>query len=129
MFDCRYVEHCVQEGMLLSNLRDYRINTQSVYEDYDPFDILLGRRKWSDVPEKPEGIRVPDFDFDFGSRQEFQRDNDNRYKNFKSSKMSYTRREQKEILKFLIDAMAFSLTTGNTIWKRMEHRDLCNGNR
>ena len=126
VFDYKYIEHCVKEGRLLPNLIDYRTNKRSIYLDYDPFRVLLGIEKWSEVPRKPEGTKVPDFDFD---PEEIRRDNDNTYKNFKSAKMGYSRKEQREIIQFLMDNKAYKLTGGNTIWKRMEHRDCCHGNR
>ena len=99
VFDCKYIEDCIKEGCLLPNLIDYRTNKLSIYLDYDPFRVLLGLQKWSEVPRKPEET-VLEFDEE---KERIRRDNE--YKSFKS-RICYTREEQVEIIQFLIDLKA-----------------------
>ena len=126
MFDCRYVDNCVREGRILPNLLDYRLNKNTVYTDYDPVDVLLGHRAWSELERRDEGIRVSGDEFDM---VDIARENDNRYRCFKSGRYPYTTAEEREILQYLVDRRAYNLVGGNTIWKRMEQNKVCNGNR
>lgn len=80
VFDYKYVENCVASNKILPNLIEYRTNQKSIYIMYNPIDVMLGNKKWSDIERVPEGSKVDDSGFDI---EVFQQENDNRYKNFK----------------------------------------------
>jgi len=125
VFDYKYVENCVASKKILPNLIEYRTNQKSIYVMYNPIDVMLGNKKWSDIERVPEGSKVDDSGFDI---EVFQQENDNRYKNFKDGKLNYTRAEEMQILKRLIELREFR-GSGNAIWKRMERSGVCNSNR
>lgn len=125
VFDYKYVENCVASNKILPNLIEYRTNQKSIYIMYNPIDVMLGNKKWSDIERVPEGSKVDDSGFDI---EVFQQENDNRYKNFKDGKLNYTRAEEMQILKRLIELREFR-GSGNAIWKRMERSGVCNSNR
>ena len=51
IFSYQYIRDCLRDNMLRENLAEYRIN-KSVYEYYDPLDILLGHKKWQDLSKR-----------------------------------------------------------------------------
>ena len=51
IFSFKFVEECVAQGGLPESLVPYRVNFKSIYEEYEPMDILLGKTKWSDLPK------------------------------------------------------------------------------
>jgi hypothetical protein len=59
--------------------------------------LFLLDGQWSEIPRKEEGEVVPAIEDD----QEFRNLHDHEYRAFKSSRMPYTRRDQKEIVDFL----------------------------
>ena len=126
MFTHSYIEHCVAKDEILPNLVDYKANRNSKYKDYDPLDILLGIKKWSDLEEVGERVTGDEFDFDMA---EIAKENDHKYKSFKTHRKPYSAREGKEIYLHLKKYKFFHLTNGNTVWKSMETNGLCNGNR
>ena len=42
----------MQEGKLLSNLLDYRVNERSKYKNYDPYLVMVGELRWQDVEKR-----------------------------------------------------------------------------
>ena len=52
IFNYNYILDCVRDNALKENLIDYRINKKLVFEDYDPIDILLGKKKWTDLKKR-----------------------------------------------------------------------------
>jgi len=51
VFSANYIEDCVKENKLL-NVGEYRLNRKTIFEDYDPMEIILGKKKWSDLSRK-----------------------------------------------------------------------------
>ena len=52
VFSVQYIEDCVANKKLLPNLKDYRVNSRSIFEDYEPTKVLMGKLKWSDINRK-----------------------------------------------------------------------------
>ena len=52
IFDHQYILDCVKENVLKENILDYRINKKSMYEKYDPIEILLGVKTWNDIDKR-----------------------------------------------------------------------------
>ena len=52
IFDYQYILDCVKENILKENILDYRINKKSMYEKYDPIEILLGVKTWKDINKR-----------------------------------------------------------------------------
>ena len=60
VFDANYIKDCVEAKRLLPNVTDYRKNTRTIFEKYDPMEILMGKLKWSDLSRKLSAkIRSP----------------------------------------------------------------------
>ena len=110
------------ERRILPNLIDYKVNKNSIYGDYDPLDVLIGRVRWSDVPRKVEGEPVSAIEFD-------PEENDHQYRVFKSSREPYTRKEQMKIIEEIQKRKAYSIIRGNIVWKRMEQGNFNKGKR
>jgi hypothetical protein len=129
MFDHRYVLDCLKEDMILPIMLDYRINSHlpSILEQYDPVDVLLGYKRWKDITEV-EGEKVSDIEED-----DFDADppgSDSQSKQvFKSFRIPYSKKNQHEIVKFLVSHSAYKMVKGNSIWQRMEEGGLCKGAR
>ena len=71
VFSANYIKDCVKENELLNigeyvdepgygkNFK-YRLNRKTIFEDYDPMDIVKGKKKWSDLSRKLSAkIRSP----------------------------------------------------------------------
>ena len=84
----------------------------SEYEDYDPMDVLTGLRKWSQLTVKIVGEKVPDIEDEFEPEEPARKQSLGR-------KMPYSRKEDKEILNWIVDTGAFSQLKGNEVWKNM----------
>ena len=60
VFSINYVKDCVEAKKLLENLVDYRVNPRSIFENYDPMKMLMGRQKWCELSRKLSAkIRSP----------------------------------------------------------------------
>jgi len=124
-----YIENCVQEKRLLENLIEYRQNKNSKYKEYNPLDILLGHRSWQDIELKDEGKRT-EFDDDFEEKAEtFRRNNKYRHAREGFRRMPYTEKEDLDIINHIIQQRSYQLVDGNTLWKRMAEKGICNNSR
>ena len=117
-FSTKFIEDCVEANELMSDVAQYRLNAHSLYEPYDPMDLLQGRLKWTDV-------RKVDDDGEIDSDFEDSRPVESRGR--QGGRMAYTREEQKEILQFIIDHRAFNSLRGAKLWQLMERKRLCGG--
>ena len=124
LFSHTYIEHCVAKDEILPNLRDYRANNISKYRDYDPLDILLGQKAWSDLEVIGERVSGDEFDL-----VDIAFENEQNYKTFKSSRRPYSSRESKEIYMNLKENNWFNYANGNKIWADLETNGICSGNR
>jgi len=124
LFSHTYIEHCVAKDEILPNLRDYRANNISKYRDYDPLDILLGQKAWSDLEVIGERVSGDEFDL-----VDIAFENEQNYKTFKSSRRPYSSRESKEIYMNLKEKNLFNYASGNKIWADLETNGICSGNR
>ena len=52
IFSFQYVLDCVRDNKLKENLIEYRLNKKLVFEDYDPLDILLGKKEWNSLRKR-----------------------------------------------------------------------------
>ena len=52
VFSINYIHDCVSANELKLNLMEYRVNTRSIYEKYEPLKIFLGMMTWSEIPRK-----------------------------------------------------------------------------
>ena len=48
-FSAKYILDCAEAKKLIGDLSSYRVNKRSNFEEYNPIDILMGKRKWSDL--------------------------------------------------------------------------------
>ena len=101
-------------------MNDYKVESHlpSVYEAYNPLEVLLGSLKWSEVPVKVMGERVSDIEDDFGeeSKNSFKAD----YRRHKAQGLAYCKNEQIKIVNWIIKYKAFKLLKGNIVWQKME---------
>ena len=132
MFDHNYVLDCLKEKMILPNLLDYRINSNipSPFQQYDPIDVLLGYKKWRDIP-KVEGDKISDIeDFVDDDAQDTHRSERQALPMvFKSYRIPYSKKQEQEIVNFLVKHSAYKMIKGNSIWQRMEETGVCKGDR
>ena len=50
LFDVKFITDCVHAGRLLKEqLKDYLITDKSVYKDYDPAKVLMGKITWDQL--------------------------------------------------------------------------------
>jgi len=128
MFDYKYIIDCVEKDELLANLIDYRITSHvpSIFEKYNPLDILQGILKWSDVPKKPTGERVSDIEDDEVG-EDLRRSFEAEYRHHKVRGMPYCKKEQQEMVDWVVKYSAFKLLKGNLVWQRMEHAGVGRG--
>ena len=122
MFDYKYILDCVDKEELLPNLIDYRINSHvpSVFEAYNPLDILQGSLKWSEVPRKPTGERISDIEDNDEVGAEMARSFEAEYRHHKAHRLPYCKKEQQEIVDWIVKYSAYKLLKGNFVWQRME---------
>lgn len=97
VFDVQYVYDCIRHNRLLPNLSDYRLS-DSVYEPYDPVNILCGYVSWAQLPK----LKVP-------------------------SQESFNPVEEMSILKDILVTRNFKSLTQPEVWKSMERRKVCSG--
>ena len=84
----------------------------SEYEDYEPMDVLTGLRKWSQLTIKIVGEKVSDIEDEFEPEEPARKQSLGR-------KMPYSRKEDKNILTWIVDTGAFTQLKGNEVWKNM----------
>jgi len=120
MYDYKYILHCAEKDELLPNLCDYRVTSHvpSVFQSYNPLHILLGNLKWSEVPRKLVGEKVSDIEEE---EDDATRLYENEYKHHKSQKLPYSKKEQQEVVDWIVKYSAYKLLRGNLVWKRMEY--------
>ena len=63
-FDANYVINCSARRSLLPDLTSYRVNRVSVYQAYNPVDVLTGKRKWDEILKADCGEKVSDIEDD-----------------------------------------------------------------
>ena len=121
-FDFRYVTDCIYEGLILQNLLDYRVKTRKTtsYQAFNPLDILHGYTKWRELVQVPEGEVVTGEEFDELTSVAPT------YSPVKPYKI-YSRKNQEEIVKYLVRFAAYKLVKGNAIWQKMEESNVCKG--
>ena len=120
MFDYKYILDCIDKNELLNNLSDYKVKSHipSTFEAYNPLEVLLGNLKWSEVPKKVVGESVSDIEDDVGEelRKSFEAD----YRHHKVKGQPYCKKEQIQIVEWIIKYNAFKSLGGNSVWQRME---------
>ena len=119
MYNYKYILDCVEKNEILPNLNDYRVisHVPSIFEPYNALDILQGNLNWSDVPRKQLGERVSDIEDEDG---ETSRLYEAEYRHFKAQKLPYCKKEQLEIVEWIVRYTAFKLLRGKLVWQRME---------
>ena len=124
MYDYKYILDCAEKAKLLPNLGDYRVTSHvpSVFQSYNPLDILLGNLKWSEVPRKEVGEKVSDIEEDDATRLY-----ENEYRHHKSQRMPYSKKEQQGVVDWIVKYSAYKLLKGNIVWQRMEYLDVGRG--
>ena len=128
VFDYKYITACIESNQLRQDLKDYRINDESAFADYDPYLVLTGRVKWKDVKKADEGETCSDMDDDddlIGIRREMASWPKSTLKS-SSRGFPYNKKEQMAILHFIKRDKAFTLVKGMKLWERMETRKVCN---
>ena len=115
-FNYNYILDCQKHDQLLNNLRDYILG-ESAFEDYDALRVLLGEIKWSDIKRREI----------IGEKLSFldDKDDDDEYDNSKKSNMKYakapyTRKEDEEIVEWIVKNQAYKDLKGNKVWEEME---------
>jgi hypothetical protein len=127
MFRHDYIKDCVSAGHILPNLKDYKVVTQtpSPHGDYDPVEVMLGRLAWSEVPSSGDQVS----DMEDVEEDEVAVRAAAEYKAFKSRKKVYTDEERREIVAALAERGAWNEVKGTSIWRQLERRQLCRGDR
>ena len=124
IFDHKYVLDCVRDDNILPNLLDYRINSPfSILQHYDPIDILLGYKRWRDIPEV-EGDKVSDIE-DFVEDEVPMSHIQSNQSVFKLFRTPYSKKQEQEIINVLVKLSAYKMVKGNSIWQRMEEQGVC----
>ena len=98
MFDFRYLEDCIEKNQILRNLLEYRVSKSSIYQQYEPLDVLLGYKTWSDIPRNKKES-VSDSDDDFQTTSEGADSEDWNERVFKPSRTSSTVSGSTEVLR------------------------------
>lgn len=130
VFDYKYITACIESNQLLKDLREYRINEESAFSDYDPYHVLIGRIKWKDVKKVDEGETCSDMDDDddddlTGIRREMASWPKSTLKS-SARGLPYVRKEQMAIIHFIMKDRAYTIVKGMKLWERMEIRKVCN---
>eukprot|EP00096_Caligus_rogercresseyi_P010835 TRINITY_DN4068_c0_g1_i1.p1 TRINITY_DN4068_c0_g1~~TRINITY_DN4068_c0_g1_i1.p1 ORF type:complete len:777 (-),score=275.09 TRINITY_DN4068_c0_g1_i1:182-2512(-) len=114
IFCLSYIEDCVQEDNLLSNLSKYRLG-KSLFTNYDPFDILLGELTWKDI-QKDSGEIVSQLENLSSSRQRSQPH---------AGPRPYTTGEQIAILEYIIKHKKYKDLRDIHTWRAMIASGVC----
>ena len=125
MFDHRFVLDCIYENTILPNMLDYRVTRKThTFKSYDPLDILHGYSKWSDLESVMQGEAVSDIEDGDGAESVTQHQ-----KSPVRSYKTYSRKNQEEIVKYLVRFAAYKMVKGNSIWQKLESLNVCKGER
>ena len=125
MFDHRFVLDCIYENTILPNMLDYRVTRKTqTFKSYDPLDILHGYSKWSDLETVTQGEAVSDIEDGDGDELVAQHQ-----KSPVRSYKTYSRKNQEEIVKYLVRFAAYKMVKGNSIWQKLESLNVCKGER
>ena len=121
VFDYHYILDCVEANDLLINLADYRVNPRSHFTaDHDPFDVMMGVKKWSDLEAAPqsEGEICSDFEDDNNPHHRTKTSHSN-------GRNPYTVQDQKAIIQYIVKKQRYNDVKGRELWERMEKVDVC----
>jgi len=121
IFDYNYIFDCMKHKSLVPNLNDYIVG-KSAFEPYNSLDILCGNRKWSDLKRVEVGERVSDIED--GEEDEPVRRPVNM---FKPNRLPYSRKEQEQIVNWIIENHCYKDLRGINIWKTMEKEVVMRG--
>ena len=125
MFDHRYIMDCIYENTILPNMLDYRVTRRTLsFKSFDPLDILHGYSKWSDLETVTQGEAVSDIEEDVED-ESLAQPQKSPIKNYKI----YSRKNQEEIVKYLVRFAAYKMVKGNSIWQKLESLNICKGER
>ena len=128
MFQHSYVLDCIKADRILPNLKEYKVvlhTMPSPYAEYDPLEVLMGSKRWSEVPTAGEVVSdIEDVQEEEGAVRAAAQ-----YKAFKSGRTAYTDEERKEIVQALVKRRAYRLVKGNTVWQSLDKEGLCRDNR
>ena len=116
-FDANYVINCSARRSLLPDLTSYRVNRVSVYQAYNPVDVLTGKRKWDEILKADCGEKVSDIEDDVSEENMTL---GKRKVKLKGGRMPYCRREREEIVEWIVKNGVFKDLRGNRVWARME---------
>lgn len=129
IFDCKFIKACVDAGHILPNLRDFRMNQPSFFEDYDPVDILMGRKKWSDLVRlSRSGTESDDEGQSDSSLLRILKEKRSARQEMRGRQI-YTRQDQQAILDFIRKEKRYSSVKGRQLWVQMEAAEVCGGHR
>lgn len=121
IFDYNYIFDCMKHKCLVPNLNDYILG-KSAFEPYNALDILCGNRKWSELPRVELGERVSDIED--GEEDEPVKRPGNM---FKPNRLPYCRREEEEVVNWIIENSCYRDLRGIQIWKKMEEEKVGKG--
>ena len=124
MFRHEYVLDCVEHQKILPNLRAYKVSSHvtTLLSEYNPLDILQGNLKWSDVPIVTDGEKVSDIESEDDTRgDELRKTYEKEYKYHKSSRLLYSKKEEQQIIDYIVDHDYYKILKGNSVWKSMEN--------
>ena len=125
MFDHRYILDCIYENTILPNMLDYRVTRRThSFKSFDPLDILHGYSKWSDLETVTQGEAVSDIE-EFVEDESSAQPQKSPVKNYKI----YSRKNQEEIVQYLVRFAAYKMVKGNSIWQKLESMNVCKGER
>jgi len=130
VFSVDYLIDCINSNEILPNILDYKKQEFSMnFEDYNPLDILFGYKQWTDISERLDWSRLTDAEDNVEEDVTVMQSMKTNRIALKAVKAPYRRRDQEEIVRFLVRFSAYRLVKGNAIWQKFEDLGLCNGAR
>ena len=130
VFSVDYLIDCINSNEILPNILDYKKQEFSMnFEDYNPLDILFGYKQWTDLSERLDWSRLTDAEDNVEEDVTVMQSMKTNRIALKAVKAPYRRRDQEEIVRFLVRFSAYRLVKGNAIWQKFEDLGLCNGAR
>ncbi|CAB4056278.1 unnamed protein product [Lepeophtheirus salmonis] len=122
IFDMTYILDCVKENNLRTDLGNYRLGI-SLFEEYDPYDILIGEKTWMDIK------KLNDIGEECSQLDNFDKAVLTPSASSKNRKINrpYSHDEQVDILKFIISHGKHNKLKDINTWREMEADGVCSG--
>ena len=94
------------------------------FKSFDPLDIQHGYSKWSDLETVTQGEAVSDIEESVQEESSAQPQ-----KSPVKNDTIFSRKDQEEIVQYLVRFAAYKMVKGNSIWQKLESMNVCKGER